>query len=228
MGILLGAVGMLGFPIALIIFAIAKLRKKKKLKKHSLIAMGVTFALFVLGFSIYKPENETKITEPKQDKVVKTEKKAEASSSNKEAKKETKKEVASSSSSKEKIKSNKETVASSSEEPFDPASYPLVDFNAWNHDDVEYASKLQVTGTVIQAMKSDEGMNLRLAINDDYDQVVLITIEDSDYQDVIAEDDNVTVYGLNAGLTSYKTVMGNEQTIPAMLGTNYTVNSYGQ
>lgn len=115
-----------------------------------------------------------------------------------------------------------------SEEPFDPASYPLVDFNAWNHDDVEYASKLQVTGTVIQAMKSDEGMNLRLAINDDYDQVVLITIEDSDYQDVIAEDDNVTVYGLNAGLTSYKTVMGNEQTIPAMLGTNYTVNSYGQ
>ena len=114
------------------------------------------------------------------------------------------------------------------EEPFDPATYPLVDFNAWNHDDVEYASKLQVTGTVIQAMKSDEGMNLRLAINDDYDQVVLITIEDSDYQDVIAEDDNVTVYGLNAGLTSYKTVMGNEQTIPAMLGTNYTVNSYGQ
>lgn len=114
------------------------------------------------------------------------------------------------------------------EEPFDPATYPLVDFNAWNHDDVEYASKLQVTGTVVQAMKSDEGMNLRLAINDDYDQVVLITIEDSDYQDVIAEDDNVTVYGLNAGLTSYKTVMGNEQTIPAMLGTNYTVNSYGQ
>ncbi len=221
MGILLGAVGMLGFPIALIIFAIAKLRKKKKLKKHSLIAMGVTFALFVLGFSIYKPENETKITKPKQDKVVKTEKKAEASSSNKEAKKETKKEVASSSSSK------KETTVSSTEEPFDPASYPSVDFNAWNHDDVDYASKLQVTGTVIQAMKSDEGMNLRLAINDDYDQVVLITIEDSDYKDVIAEDDNVTVYGLNAGLTTYKTVMGNEQTIPAMLGTNYTVNSYG-
>jgi len=77
-------------------------------------------------------------------------------------------------------------------------------------------------------MKSDQGVNLRLAINDDYDQVVLITIEDSDYQDVIAENDNVTVYGLNAGLISYEIVMGNEQTVPGMLGTNYTVNSYGQ
>ncbi|KYP17706.1 hypothetical protein [Streptococcus parauberis] len=137
-------------------------------------------------------------------------------------------EESSSSSSETEVSESSSSSSEAVEEPFDPATYPLVDFNAWNHDDVEYASKLQVTGTVIQAMKSDEGMNLRLAINDDYDQVVLITIEDTDYQDVIAEDDNVTVYGLNAGLTSYKTVMGNEQTIPAMLGTNYTVNSYGQ
>lgn len=114
------------------------------------------------------------------------------------------------------------------EESFDPATYPTVDFNEWNHDKLELASKVQVTGTVVQAMKSDVGMNLRLAINDDYDQVILITIEDSDYEEVIAEDDNVTVYGLNAGLSTYETVMGNEQTIPSMVGTNYTVNSYGQ
>lgn len=180
-------------------------------QKKFIPVLVVTSLLVITVIFAPKKEEAKKVASPE----AKVEKKIEPKKTKKvEAKKET--------------KPSKETTVSSSEEPFDPATYPLVDFNAWNHDDVEYASKLQVTGTVIQAMKSDEGMNLRLAINDDYDQVVLITIEDSDYQDVIAEDDNVTVYGLNAGLTSYKTVMGNEQTIPAMLGTNYTVNSYGQ
>lgn len=189
-------------------------------KQNKLIPIIVATAIVVLSL-IFAPKTPT--PEVTKSEPVKIEKKVKN-----EDEKVSEKESSTSSSSKKETKPSKETTVSSTEEPFDPASYPLVDFNAWNHDDVEYASKLQVTGTVIQAMKSDKGMNLRLAINDDYDQVVLITIEDTDYQDVIAEDDNVTVYGLNAGLTSYKTVMGNEQTIPAMLGTNYTVNSYGQ
>lgn len=181
-----------------------------------MIGLGASLLIFTLAV-IFVDKLEVETTN--EDKVVQQD----TSTTEKE-------EVEKESSSTETETS--ETIASSSsepvEEPFDPATYPLVDFNAWNHDDVEYASKLQVTGTVIQAMKSDQGVNLRLAINDDYDQVVLITIEDSDYQDVIAENDNVTVYGLNAGLISYETVMGNEQTVPGMLGTNYTVNSYGQ
>lgn len=180
------------------------------MKKLSLVATAT-----LLLFSLTACSDEKKSVSNKDESTEITETKKSSSEESSSSSSET--EVSETSSSSETAK-----------EPFDPASYPLVDFNAWNHDDVDYASKLQVTGTVIQAMKSDEGMNLRLAINDDYDQVVLITIEDTDYQDVIAEDDNVTVYGLNAGLTSYKTVMGNEQTIPAMLGTNYTVNSYGQ
>lgn len=215
-GALLGLIGLAGVPIAIGVLIYSLVKKNKAIKKYSLIGLGASLLIFILAVNfVDNPEVES----TDEDKVVQQD----TSTTEKE-------EVEKESSSKETETS--ETIASSSsepvEEPFDPATYPLVDFNAWNHDDVEYASKLQVTGTVIQAMKSDQGMNLRLAINDDYDQVVLITIEDSDYQDVIAENDNITVYGLNAGLVSYETVMGNEQTIPGMLGTNYTVNSYGQ
>ena len=213
---LLGLIGLAGVPIAIGVLIYSLVKKNKAIKKYSLIGLGASLLIFTLAV-IFVDKLEVETTN--EDKVVQQD----TSTTEKE-------EVEKESSSTETETS--ETIASSSsepvEEPFDPATYPLVDFNAWNHDDVEYASKLQVTGTVIQAMKSDQGVNLRLAINDDYDQVVLITIEDSDYQDVIAENDNVTVYGLNAGLISYETVMGNEQTVPGMLGTNYTVNSYGQ
>ena len=215
-GALLGLIGLAGVPIAIGVLIYSLVKKNKAIKKYSLIGLGASLLIFTLAV-IFVDKLEVETTN--EDKVVQQD----TSTTEKE-------EVEKVSSSTETETS--ETIASSSsepvEEPFDPATYPLVDFNAWNHDDVEYASKLQVTGTVIQAMKSDQGVNLRLAINDDYDQVVLITIEDSDYQDVIAENDNVTVYGLNAGLISYETVMGNEQTVPGMLGTNYTVNSYGQ
>lgn len=195
--------------------------KKRPNKKYRNFSIGLLLLSFILFYIVSPKQKEENVFKPIVSSIEKKEKKKAESNSSVEAKAEEVKKDA-----KETIEES--STPSSSEEPFDPASYPSVDFNAWNHDDVDYASKLQVTGTVIQAMKSNEGMNLRLAINDDYDQVVLITIEDSDYKDVIAEDDNVTVYGLNAGLTTYKTVMGNEQTIPAMLGTNYTVNSYGQ
>ena len=215
-GALLGLIGLAGVPIAIGVLIYSLVKKNKAIKKYSLIGLGASLLIFTLAV-IFVDKLEVETTN--EDKVVQQD----TSTTEKE-------EVEKESSSTETETS--ETIATSSsepvEEPFDPATYPLVDFNAWNHDDVEYASKLQVTGTVIQAMKSDQGVNLRLAINDDYDQVVLITIEDSDYQDVIAENDNVTVYGLNAGLISYETVMGNEQTVPGMLGTNYTVNSYGQ
>ncbi len=215
-GALLGLIGLAVVPIAIGVLIYSLVKKKKAIKKYSLIGLGTSLLIFTLAV-IFVDKLEVETTN--EDKVVQQD----TSTTEKE---EVEKEISSTETE------TSEIIASSSsepvEEPFDPATYPLVDFNAWNHDDIEYASKLQVTGTVIQAMKSDQGMNLRLAINDDYDQVVLITIEDSDYQDVIAENDNVTVYGLNAGLVSYETVMGNEQTVPGMLGTNYTVNSYGQ
>lgn len=233
LGALLGLLGIFGTPIAVVFLIFSVIKKKEKMKKYSLFAIVAGILFFTIAMVTVDTEKTAttkndNIFKEVSSSVEKREKKKTKSSAEKKAKqveKEAKESV--------KVDSTKEdtkdtVVSSSSEEVFDPNKYQVVDYNEWNHDKVEYASKVQVTGTVIQAMKSDEGMNLRLAINDDYDKVVLVTIENSDYKDVIAEDDNVTVYGLNAGLTSYETVMGNEQTIPGMLGTDYTVNSYGQ
>ncbi|OHX26793.1 hypothetical protein BKX95_08500 [Streptococcus iniae] len=210
------------FVIIILMFVIGVwyFTKKKPNKKYRNFSIGLLLLSFILFYIVSPKQKEENVFKPIVSSIEKKEKKKAESNSSVEAKaEEVKKDTKTKESS---------TPSSSSEEPFEPETYPLVDFNEWNHDKVTLASKIQVTGTVIQAMKSDDGMNLRLAINDDHDQDVLITIENSNYKDVIAEDDNVTVYGLNAGLTTYKTVMGNERAIPAMLGTNYTVNSYGQ
>ncbi|KKF54878.1 hypothetical protein [Streptococcus uberis] len=224
MGMFLATVGILGFPVALLVWLYSMFKKNNDLKNKSLIAMGITFALFVIGLVIYKPEEEIKTTEPKQEKAAQTKKTTESSST----KKEDKKEIVSSSSTEQETKTSEETVTSSSETPFNPADFATVDYNEWNHDKVEIGSKVQITGEVIQAQQSDGDMTLRVKINDDYDQIVLVSVVSEIYKDIIAENDNVTFYGINAGLTSYKTVMGNEKTLPLLMTTKYTVNSYGQ
>lgn len=112
--------------------------------------------------------------------------------------------------------------SSSSEEPFDPNAYEEVDFNAWNHDDIEMLKKIKITGKVLQVSQGSE-YTLRVAVNDNYDQVVLVSIPKTKYDDVVAEDDHITVYGTNFGLTTYETVLGSEKTLPSLIAREYDV-----
>lgn len=192
-------------------------RPNKKYRNIAIVFLVMGSILIYVDNKKNEKINETK---PKQEEVVKKEKNTEESSSKKEA---------TESSTEINTETSSDTApSSSSEEPFDPANYSTVDYNEWNHDKVELASKVQITGEVIQAQKSGGDMTLRVKINDDYDQIVLVSILSKNYKDIIAENDNVTFYGINAGLTSYETVMGNEVTIPSLYATNYTVNLYGQ
>lgn len=117
--------------------------------------------------------------------------------------------------------------SSSSEEPFDPATYSEVDFGAWNHDDIEKGKKLTFSGKVLQNQKDDTYYLLRVAIGSDYDKVVMVGIPTSIYKKIIAEDDIITVHGVNVGLTEYTTVQGNVRTIPLLRADHYEVVSYG-
>lgn len=76
-------------------------------------------------------------------------------------------------------------------------------------------------------MKRNSSYYLRVAMDDDYDKVVMIEISSYMYKDVIAENDNVTFYGLAKGLTSYESTLGKEITLPLMIAQHYTVNNYG-
>lgn len=84
--------------------------------------------------------------------------------------------------------------------------------------------KIVITGKVLQNSSSPSGRTLRVVINNDYDKVVLVKILSSEYKSVLAEDDRVTIYGINEGLTTYTTVLGAENTIPGLKAVFYHRN----
>lgn len=130
----------------------------------------------------------------------------------------------SSSSSSTTLSSSSSSTSSSSKEAFEPTKYEAVDFNAWNHDDIEKGKQIRFSGKVLQIQSSDGDKILRIAVNDNYDQIVLALVSEDTYEKVIAEDDQITIYGLNAGLTTYETVLGAEKTIPSLLVSKYDVS----
>ena len=88
----------------------------------------------------------------------------------------------------------------------DKANYSGVDYNSWNHDEIAVDTKVRVYGKVLQAMENGKAYTLRVAINDDYDKIILVSIPSEYNNRVIAEDDHITLYGLVKGRQSYETV----------------------
>ncbi|BBD23331.1 hypothetical protein Q8F60_06120 [Streptococcus constellatus] len=118
--------------------------------------------------------------------------------------------------------------SSSNTRAFDPNDYETPDFGVWNHDQLEKDKKVKIIGKILQNTKDEDMRYLRVAMDDDYDKVVMVGVHDYVYNAVIAENDNVTFYGMAKGLTSYKSTLGKEITLPFMYGHHYTVNSYGK
>lgn len=76
-------------------------------------------------------------------------------------------------------------------------------------------------GKVIQVMNGDNAVQYRLAVDEDYDQVVLIEISKSKLTNGnILEDDLITIEGMFMGEFEYTTVLGATRTIPGILVDN--------
>jgi hypothetical protein len=103
----------------------------------------------------------------------------------------------------------------------DKANYSEVDYNSWNHDEIAVDTKVRVYGKVLQAMENGKAYTLRVAINDDYDKVILVSIPSEYNNRVIAEDDHITLYGLVKGRQSYETVFKSTKTLPLMVAYMY-------
>jgi len=74
------------------------------------------------------------------------------------------------------------------------------------------------TGKIIQVMKGDSYTQYRMNINDDYDQTVLIEIQnDLLINGNILEDDTITIRGMFLMEQTYTTVLGAEKTIPSII-----------
>ena len=74
--------------------------------------------------------------------------------------------------------------------------------------------KIKFKGEVLQVMEEDGTVTIRLAVNGNYDDVI-IGGYDSDLVDSrVLEGDTITIYGESGGLYSYDAVLGNSVTIP--------------
>ncbi|HLR79915.1 MAG TPA: toxin regulator [Bacillota bacterium] len=84
-------------------------------------------------------------------------------------------------------------------------------------DDYE-GEKVKFSGKVLQVMEGNGStVQLRMAINDDYDKVIYVEYDSNIVDSRILEDDQITIMGLSAGLLTYESTLGGEITIPAVM-----------
>lgn len=83
---------------------------------------------------------------------------------------------------------------------------------------------ISMSGTIIQIMQGDVINQARVAINDDYNQIVLIEYYPGILEQNLLEDDYITFYGTFFGPHTYETVLGAQETIPAFMAPHITLN----
>ena len=76
--------------------------------------------------------------------------------------------------------------------------------------------KVKFKGKVLQVLEGDDSVQIRLAVNDDYDTVLFGEYESTIVSSRVLEDDEITIYGTSYGLISYDSTMGGKITIPAV------------
>lgn len=76
--------------------------------------------------------------------------------------------------------------------------------------------KVKFSGKVIQVIEGDDSVQIRLAVNNDYDTVLLGEYSNSTVSSRVLEDDKITIYGTSVGTISYQSTMGGKITIPGV------------
>ena len=103
------------------------------------------------------------------------------------------------------------------QEELDNARTDVTYDNLMRTPDDYFGEVVQYSGTVIQTITSDDIVQQRVALYDDYDQIVLIEYP-SDLPEVrLLDDDYITFTGVSFGTITYETVLGSTLEIPSIL-----------
>lgn len=183
-----------------------------------LVGFVIVLGIFIVTTSIntHTSEGKQSISKKKSSKAAESAEYAKDSS-----------KLAESLSSQSSAASSREASSKAAEQ--EPTQYKTgitFDQIARTPDDYK-GKKIEFTGKVLQVMEEDDYTQIRLAVNGDYDNVILVDI-DSDIMNGsrILEDDLVTVSGISDGTTTYESTSGANITIPAM--TAKIVNDQGK
>lgn len=89
----------------------------------------------------------------------------------------------------------------------------------------EYVGEyVKFSGRVIQVMEGGEETNLRIAVNDNYDKVIIVGYDPNITSVRVLEDDMVTIKGSSIGLYTYESALGGNITIPGILVSEININ----
>lgn len=105
-------------------------------------------------------------------------------------------------------------------------SYPVGDYEEYARNPDKYAGQtIQIIGKVMQVVEGDQETDLMIYTDDYANELWFFAYQPADGESRILEDDAVTVYGLYYGIYSYKTVQGDDNSIPAITGENVVLVS---
>lgn len=76
--------------------------------------------------------------------------------------------------------------------------------------------KVKFSGTVVQVMEGKNTVEIRLAVNTNYDKIIYGSYKSNIVSSRVLEDDKITVYGVSNGLITYTSTMGGNITIPSV------------
>ncbi|MES9681868.1 toxin regulator [Gottfriedia acidiceleris] len=77
--------------------------------------------------------------------------------------------------------------------------------------------KVKFRGKVVQVMEGDDTVQIRLAVDSNYDTILFAEFDSSIVDSRVLEDDVITVMGLSTGLISYDSTMGGKISIPGVV-----------
>lgn len=124
-------------------------------------------------------------------------------------------EDSSSEESSEEESSSESSAAESSS--FNPSDYqPGASFDQLARTPDDYkGKKVSFTGKVIQVVEGDDETDLRVAIDGDIDNIILVGFNPEIMNGSrVLEDDKITFYGMSLGTTTYDSTAGGKITVP--------------
>ena len=225
------------FLLLLIVSAVGiwyfiKKEPNRKYKNYSIIALVVFFILF----GVTSPDSNTDES-GKEATVSNTDesgKEATVSNKNENSKKDSEKEAAAAA-EKEKLAAEKEAaaeaekLAAEKEAALEAEKLAAELGNRDNYNtgitydqlartpDEFKGQRVKFYGKVIQVMEGDENIQLRVAVDDNYDTIAYVEYLPSIVTQRVLEDDMITFYGTAAGLITYNSTMGGKISIPGVL-----------
>ncbi|WP_142976531.1 hypothetical protein [Enterococcus faecium] len=223
LAIFLSIVGLLGFIVGLIMLIMNLIKKKPK--KVGLIITCVSAILFIAGVAVSPSTSTTSSTSAsKTDKPTSEVANSTSTTSSTSASKTDKStsEVANSSSTEssdsEDVTFDSETKEDSTPKEVNPADYNTgITYDALARTPDEHiGNKVTLSGEIVQVIEGDDASQYRMAVDQDYDKMVLIEVPTDQLSSRILENDLITIYGVSQGTVDYESTIGGTITVPAI------------